>query len=47
MKVTCRETHESRKITLTQKRATVNQHPPAHHPMDGHYYSVVDEAQLS
>ncbi len=27
--------------------ATVKQHPPAHHPLDVRYYSVVDEAQLS
>jgi hypothetical protein len=27
--------------------ATVNQHPPVHHPLDAHYYSVVDELQLS
>jgi hypothetical protein len=26
-------------------RAQVNQHPPAHHPVDAHYYSVVDEPQ--
>ncbi len=25
---------------------TVNQHPPAHHPLDAHYNSVVDEPQL-
>jgi hypothetical protein len=25
----------------------VNQHPPVHHPLDAHYYSVVDEPQLS
>jgi hypothetical protein len=27
--------------------ATVNQHPPAHHPLDAHYHSVVDEPYLS
>jgi hypothetical protein len=27
--------------------ATVNQHPPVHHPLDAHYFSVVDESQLS
>jgi hypothetical protein len=27
--------------------ATVNQHPPVHHPLDVRYYSVVDEPQLS
>jgi len=27
--------------------ATVNQHPPADHPLDAFYYSVVDEPQLS
>jgi hypothetical protein len=27
--------------------ATVNQHPPMYHPLDAHYYSVVDELQLS
>jgi hypothetical protein len=26
--------------------AAVNQHPPAHHPPDAHYHSVVDEPQL-
>jgi hypothetical protein len=25
----------------------VNKHPPAHHPRDARYYSVVDERQLS
>jgi hypothetical protein len=27
-------------------RATMNQHPPAHHPLDARYFSVVDETQL-
>jgi hypothetical protein len=27
--------------------ATVNQHPPVHHPLDARYYSVVNEPQLS
>jgi hypothetical protein len=27
--------------------ATVNQHPPAHHPLDACYYSVMDEPQMS
>jgi hypothetical protein len=27
--------------------AIVNKHPPAHHPWDARYYSVVDERQLS
>jgi hypothetical protein len=27
--------------------ATMNQHPPVHHPLDTHYYSVVDEPQPS
>jgi hypothetical protein len=31
----------------TTERATVNQHPPVHHPLDASYYSVVDEPQLS
>ncbi len=26
---------------------TMNQHPPAHHPLDFCYYSVVDESQLN
>ncbi len=26
--------------------AAVNQHPPAHHPLDSPYYSVVDEPQM-
>jgi hypothetical protein len=26
---------------------TMNQHPPAHHPLDAPYYSVVDESHLS
>jgi hypothetical protein len=34
------------KMTPTLK-ATVNQHPPVHHPLDAQYYSVVDEPQLS
>jgi hypothetical protein len=25
------------------KWATVNQHPPVHHSLDGRYYSLVDE----
>jgi hypothetical protein len=25
----------------------MNQHPPTHHPLDAHYYLVVDEPQLS
>jgi hypothetical protein len=29
------------------REATLNQHPPAHHPLDAPYYSVVDEPQLS
>jgi hypothetical protein len=27
--------------------ATLNQHPPEHHPLDACHYSVVDEPQLS
>jgi hypothetical protein len=27
--------------------AKLNQHPPAHQPLDAHYESVVDEPQLS
>jgi len=27
--------------------AMVNEHLPMHHPLDVHYYSVVDESQLS
>jgi hypothetical protein len=27
--------------------AEVNQRPPVHHPLDGHYDSTVDESQLS
>jgi len=27
--------------------ATLNQHPPEHHPLDACYYSVVDKPQLS
>jgi hypothetical protein len=27
-------------------KATVSQHPTAHHPLDACYYSVVDEPQL-
>jgi hypothetical protein len=27
-------------------RAIVDQHPPVNHPLDVHYYSVVDEPQL-
>jgi hypothetical protein len=29
------------------KRATVSQHPPAHHPLDAPYYSIMDVPQLS
>jgi len=25
------------------RAATVNQHPPTHHPLDAHYYSVLDD----
>jgi len=25
----------------------MNQHPPTHHPLDAHYYFVVDEPQLN
>jgi hypothetical protein len=28
---------------VTEKGVTLNQHPQAHHPMDAHYYSIVDE----
>jgi hypothetical protein len=28
-------------------RATLNKHPPMHHPLDAPNYSVVDESQLS
>jgi hypothetical protein len=31
-------------FTLT---ATTNKHPSAHHPLDAHYYSIVDEPQIS
>jgi hypothetical protein len=33
--------------TQNNTGATVNQHPPVHHPLDASYYSVVDEPQLS
>jgi hypothetical protein len=33
--------------SLATFKATVNQHPPAHHPLDARYYSVVDEPQLT
>jgi hypothetical protein len=29
----------------TMRAATVNQQPPAHCPLDAHYYSVMDEPQ--
>jgi hypothetical protein len=32
---------------ISHYSATVNQHPPAHHPLDAYYYSVLDEPQLS
>jgi hypothetical protein len=38
--------HFPRALTVTC-RSSVNQHPPAHHPVDARYYSVVDERQLS
>ncbi len=31
------------KVLALQFTAIVNQHPPAHHPLDAHYDSVVDE----
>jgi hypothetical protein len=31
--------------TMTMRAATVNEQPPAHRPLDAHYYSVVDEPQ--
>jgi hypothetical protein len=31
----------------TTSAARVNQQPSTHHPLDGHYDSVVDEPQLS
>jgi hypothetical protein len=37
------------KIQVHQDRfedAAVKQHPPAHHPLDAPYYSVVDEPQM-
>ncbi len=34
-------------LNLDFEKATVNQHPPAHHPLDVPYYSVVDEPQVS
>jgi hypothetical protein len=38
---------QSEYISPLRQRATVNQHPPVHHPLDVHYYSVVYEPQLS
>ncbi len=42
-------TSESYHLLLTSPKmwATVNQHPPAHHPLDAYQHSVVDEPQLS
>jgi hypothetical protein len=38
---------EIQRALHTMITATVNQHPPAHHPLDARYYSVMDEPQLS
>jgi hypothetical protein len=34
-------------LMICDKTATVNQHPPVHHPLDACYYLVVREPQLS
>jgi hypothetical protein len=34
-------------LMICDKTATVNQHPPVHHPLDACYYLVVGEPQLS
>jgi hypothetical protein len=39
----CDSQHEEYYLT----GAKVNQHPPAHHPLDACYYSVMDEPQMS
>jgi hypothetical protein len=42
-------TSETDHLLLTSPKmwATVNQHPPAHHPLDAYQHSIVDEPQLS
>jgi hypothetical protein len=34
-------------LATVGKHATMTQHPPAHHPLDACYYSVVHEPQVS
>ncbi len=38
--------HVGRYYYMNTTSSTVNQNPPAHHPLDDSYYSVVDEPQL-
>jgi hypothetical protein len=33
-------------LCTSSNKATVNQHPPAHYPLDARYYSVVDEPYI-
>jgi hypothetical protein len=33
-------------VQIYVEMATLNQHPPAYHPLDDRYYSLVDEPQL-
>jgi hypothetical protein len=39
--------HPPQIIVHMRPRATVNQHSPAHHPLDACDYAVVNESQLS
>jgi hypothetical protein len=34
-------------VWMIEHKGTMKWHPPAHHPLDACYYSVVDETQLS
>jgi len=34
-------------IEIYKEWATMNQHPPKHHPLDVCYYLTMDESQLS
>jgi hypothetical protein len=33
-------------IEWFKTKATMNQHPQVHHPLDAYYYLIVDELQL-
>jgi hypothetical protein len=35
------------RVWMIEDKGTLKLHPPAHHPLDARYYSVVDETQPS